>query len=173
MSLILKPVMLYGLCTVTPTKRNMDELDVIQKAIAASITGAPKLPDEQYVDFYRRRRREAGAELRRQGHLKWSQEITRTRLNWYGHLARLRKVPGHELTTSAAFNHDLESWRHQQDLIELRMAPRHPGGFACRRWEHILEDFMEWLQIRHVHWTSIADDRDFWKTSVEQYALEH
>ena len=124
------------------TAKAYKDLDVAQLSMASAIVGRKRRPNEGWLEWFERRRREARQRPAAAGIRRWSQVFklrTRVRASKEAHM------DDHSLLARATKWRDLPWWRARQ--VRIASGERHlcyPGHFTPRRWEALVQSFWTW-----------------------------
>ena len=177
LQLIIRPCVLWAVCTLTLTQKFLRSLDVLQISMITIMTRRARdhTNAEGWLEWYINTRREAKNLLLRYNYRPWSSDAQFFYFCWAGHLARL---PEHRAAAMAHRYRNLLWWRHRQDIIELfgGHLGRHPAVFNTRgRWEARLARVTSHPACKRIYnasfesWYDLAQDRELWKLMVQSY----
>ena len=86
---VVSPVALYAAPAMHHTCKHRQNLDITQREMVAKIVKRRRRPEEQWLPWFRRTRREPTVILKCLNILPWSVLVQKRKLSWAGHVARL------------------------------------------------------------------------------------
>ena len=162
---VISMVVMWCLCTCTLTKADFHRLDVSMLSMICSMVRLRRLPDEEWIPYYIRRRRHARQVLKDHQINLWS---IRAALDYFQWAQRICSHGAHRMVRRAITWMNLEWWgARQQNVREGQREFRHPGRFVPRWREMRPYNFQKWVATQlngeSLTSTKLAEGRKmFW-----------